>query len=120
MEKPQLCPIVFFCPITFVGGDWGAGVLAGGRCTFSGAPSPLPPGSLEGHVAWDRGEQSVRERRPAGRRLQPGPPSGCPEADSSQVGIHHFYVDVQILNKEVIILPSLYHAFYELVRRLII
>lgn len=37
-----------------------------------------------------------------------------------EVGIHHLYASVRIPNKEVIILPSLYHALYELVRRLII
>lgn len=38
----------------------------------------------------------------------------------AKAGIHHFYVYVQIPNKKVIILPSLYHAIYELARRLII
>ena len=45
---------------------------------------------------------------------------GLGEQILAKVGIHHFYIYVQIPNKEVIILPSFYHAFYELVRRLII
>lgn len=58
--------------------------------------------------------------RPAGQRRHPGPPNGPLGADPSQGSIHHFYVYIQIPNKEVIILPSLYHTFCELVRRLII
>lgn len=100
-------------------------VSAGGRSTLLGTPSSSVAGLL--------GRSSVMEQKRAERvregllmscwseaALHPRPLHGPPGEDPCEVSIHHFYIYVQIPNKKVIILPSLYHAFYELVRRLII
>lgn len=47
---------------------------------------------------------------PAGQRLHPGFQMGLRGQMLAKAGIHHFYICAQIPNKEVIILPSLYHA----------
>lgn len=59
MENALLCLIAFVASI--VGGDLGEGECVG--CGGTLQVPHLPPQSwlLGGHVAWDRGEQSVRE-----------------------------------------------------------
>lgn len=119
MESALLCLIAFVAPV--VGGDLGEGECVGGG-TLQVPHLPPQPWLLAGHVAWDIGEQGVREGllKSCWSEAPPRASEWASGADPCEVSIHHFYVCEQIPNKKVILLPSLYHVFYERVRRLII